>query len=98
LHFGPGIPRSEAPAPDALEDLWRTYYASTFNPARLKTTAMRAEMPKKYWSNLPEASLIPRLVQEAPARVEEMIERARRELARPSEGRLPRRGRRDSGD
>ena len=91
LRFGPGIPRSDAPAPDALEDLWRTYYASTFNPARLKTNAMRAEMPKKYWSNLPEASLIPKLVQEAPARVEAMIERARRELARPSEGRLPRR-------
>ena len=97
LHFGPGIPRSEAPAPDALEELWRTYYASTFNPARLKTNAMRAEMPKKYWSNLPEAALIPRLIQEAPARVEEMIERAKRELARPSEGRLPRRGRRDPG-
>ena len=53
--------------------------------------AMRAEMPKKYWDNLPEAALIPELVQEAPARVVEMIERAKRELSRPA-GRTPRRG------
>ena len=41
---------------------WRkpggSYYASIFNPARLKVKAMQNEMPKKYWRNLPEASLI----------------------------------------
>ena len=26
LHFGPGVPRSQAPQGDDLEDLWRTYY------------------------------------------------------------------------
>jgi DNA polymerase len=90
LHFGPGVPRSAAPPPDALEALWRTYYAHIFNPARMKLGAMRAEMPKKYWDNLPEAALIPALVQEAPARVAEMVERARRELGR-TPGRTPRR-------
>ena len=59
LRFGPGASRSDAPDGDALEALWRTYYASIFNPARLKTRAMRAHMPKKYWANLPEAELIP---------------------------------------
>jgi probable DNA metabolism protein len=59
LSFGPGGRRSDAPAEDAHEDLWRTYYASIFNPARLKPAAMRQHMPKKYWRNLPESSLIP---------------------------------------
>ncbi len=35
LTFGPGVPQSEAPQADRLEDLWRTYYKSMFNPARL---------------------------------------------------------------
>ena len=29
-----------APAGDPVEDLWRRYYASIFNPARLKVGAM----------------------------------------------------------
>ena len=35
LHFGPGVPVSEAPSEDALEELWKAYYASAFNPARV---------------------------------------------------------------
>ncbi|HVF40811.1 MAG TPA: TIGR03915 family putative DNA repair protein [Gemmatimonadaceae bacterium] len=70
--FGPPLNRSDAPASDELETLWRTYYASVFNPARLKLRAMRSEMPKKYWSGLPEAGLIPGLVANAPRRVREM--------------------------
>ena len=50
--------QDEAPSEDRLEEFWRSYYASIFNPARLKVKAMQAEMPKKYWRNLPEASLI----------------------------------------
>ncbi|MEL7542623.1 MAG: UdgX family uracil-DNA binding protein [Pseudomonadota bacterium] len=57
---------------DALEHAWRTYYASIFNPARLKTQAMQSEMPKKYWKNLPEAALIPELVRTARRRESEM--------------------------
>src|SRR5690606_4050973 len=48
-------------------------YASTFNPARLKTQAMRAEMPKRYWKNLPEAALIPELVAQSAVRTEAMV-------------------------
>ncbi|KAF1004180.1 MAG: Type-4 uracil-DNA glycosylase [Luteibacter sp.] len=75
LTFGPGARREDAPSDDALEDLWRTYYASIFNPARLKVDAMRREMPVKYWKNLPEARLIPELVRDALPRMQAMVEK-----------------------
>ncbi len=72
LTYGPGVPRSEAPQEDALEDLWRDYYASIFNPARVKVKAMKAEMPVRHWATLPEAQLIPTLLINADKRVLEM--------------------------
>ena len=60
---------------DDADELWRTYYANIFNPARLKVKAMQAEMPKKYWKNLPEADLIPGLIADAEAKVLAMAER-----------------------
>ncbi|MCL7998875.1 UdgX family uracil-DNA binding protein [Brucella sp. 21LCYQ03] len=57
---------------DETDELWRTYYASIFNPARLKVKLMMTEMPKKYWKNLPEANLIPGLIAGAEARVLDM--------------------------
>ncbi len=72
LTFTAGVPRSEAPEADAMEDLWRTYYGHIFNPARVKTRAMQAEMPRRYWKNLPEAEIIPALLEQAPRRVEAM--------------------------
>jgi probable DNA metabolism protein len=57
---------------DETEELWKTYYANIFNPARLKIKAMQSEMPKKYWKNLPEAALIPGLIANAEAKVAEM--------------------------
>ncbi|WP_421779890.1 UdgX family uracil-DNA binding protein [Falsirhodobacter deserti] len=71
LRFEETIDTARPPA-DATEDLWRTYYASIFNPARVMVKAMQSEMPKKYWKNLPEADLIPDLVRNADARVREM--------------------------
>ncbi|NJC46172.1 UdgX family uracil-DNA binding protein [Xanthomonas arboricola] len=76
LTFGEGAVRTQVPADDAQETLWRTYYAHIFNPARLNPTMMRQEMPQKYWKNLPEASLLPELIREAGVRVREMAERA----------------------
>ena len=61
---------------DGTDDLWRVYYANIFNPARLKVKAMTAEMPKKYWKNLPEAELIPDLIANAEMKVREMAEKA----------------------
>ena len=73
LEEGPRAHRSDAPAGDPTEDLWRKYYASIFNPARLKIGAMLKEMPRKYWKNMPEAALIPELVAGAQARESQMV-------------------------
>jgi DNA polymerase len=74
LTFGPGGQRSEVPRDDAAESLWRDYYASIFNPARLKVHSMRAHMPKKYWHNLPESPLIPQLIAQSRRRTQDMME------------------------
>ena len=73
LSFTPGATRADAPDGDPLEETWRTYFASIFNPARLKVKAMTAEMPKKYWKNLPEASLVPGLIAGAEERTRMML-------------------------
>ncbi|MGG5811892.1 UdgX family uracil-DNA binding protein [Falsiroseomonas sp. CW058] len=75
LRLGPGGSRRDVPPDDAVEPLWRAYYAAIFNPARLKPGAMRAEMPRRYWRNMPETAEIPRLIAEAPKRVAEMVAR-----------------------
>ena len=75
LTIGPGASEADAPAEDATEELWRTYFQNIFNPARLKVKAMQKEMPKKYWRNLPEASLIPDLIAGADKAATEMVER-----------------------
>lgn len=76
LAFGPGGSRCDVPDADAIEAEWRAYYASIFNPARLKVQAMKSEMPVKYWRNLPEASLISPLIDGAAARTRTMIKEA----------------------
>jgi DNA polymerase len=67
------VPVSQAPGPDELESLWKTYYANIFNPARIKLGAMKKEMPKKHWPTLPETELIPQLLRQAPTRVQTML-------------------------
>ena len=76
LREGPGATRAEAPASDPLEETWRTYYSSIFNPARLKVGARLKEMPKKYWRNMPETSLVQPLIANARSRELEMIDRS----------------------
>lgn len=73
--FTPGATAQDAPADDPLEHIWRRYYASIFNPARLKVQAMKSEMPVKYWRNLPEARLIAPLVKRARRDEADMIRR-----------------------
>jgi len=77
LSEGPGASRADAPEGDPVEAVWKTYYASIFNPARLKTGAMLKEMPKKYWKNMPETALVGELVAGAQAREAEMVEAGR---------------------
>ena len=93
LTEGPGATRADAPAGDPLEEIWHTYYATIFNPARLKVDAMLKEMPKKYWRNMPETSLVQPLIAGAQARELEMIDRsvAKDGLEARARGRTPHR-------
>lgn len=85
IHFTAGLTRGDAPASDEIEPLWREYYANIFNPARVKIHAMQAEMPKRFWKNLPEAQLIPALIRDAPKRVEQMVARSKSQQPPASE-------------
>jgi len=76
LNEGPGAVKGDAPDGDPIEEVWKTYYASIFNPARVKIGAMLSEMPRKYWKNMPETALIPAMIASAQARESGMIERA----------------------
>ena len=88
LTFGDGASRRDCPDGDALEEHWRVYYSSIFNPARLKVKAMKTEMPARYWRNLPESRLIPELIRSgeraqraAPAGTAPSVATARRLVA-----------------
>ena len=60
--------------PDELDELWKIYYKNIFNPARVKISAMCAEMPQKYWKHLPEAEVIPAMILAADGRVDSMLQ------------------------
>ncbi len=83
LTEGPGATRRDAPDGDPVEETWKTYYASIFNPARVKVKAMTKEMPKKYWKNMPETALIGGLLAGAQAREAAMIESSRSQAPTP---------------
>ena len=80
LSVGPGGCKDDVPQEDVIEAEWRTYYANIFNPARVKIGAMKSEMPMKYWKNLPEAELIPSLLEQAGTRVEAMVARGQEDM------------------
>lgn len=75
LTFSEGVGRSAAPVGDSLEDLWRAYYASTFNPSRTNVDLLRQHMPERRWQTLPEAELIRGLARESTGRSQSMISR-----------------------
>jgi len=77
LRERPGASRADAPDSDPVEETWKTYYASIFNPARVKIGAMLKEMPRKYWKNMPETALVPGLVAGAQARESSMMAASR---------------------
>ena len=93
LAFAPGLPREHAPAEDELETLWRAYYASIYNPARLNPQAMRSEMPVRYWKDLPELAALPALITQSKTRVASMVTRQQAQPTAqpfvPSEHTLP---------
>lgn len=83
LSESPGATRADAPDGDPVEETWKTYYKSIFNPARVKVKAMTAEMPRKYWKNMPETAAIGELLAGAQAREAAMIEKSRSVPAAP---------------
>ena len=81
LTFSEGLPQSGAPTHDANEQLWKTYYQSIFNPARIKLKAMNKEFPVRYWRSLPEAGAISDLLRAAPERLQRFYEASQVETA-----------------
>lgn len=74
LTFGPGMPQRDFQTRDNWDEVWKTYYKSIFNPARIKIKMMKSEMAPKYWSSMPETALIHELVREAPKVLQKMAE------------------------
>lgn len=71
LSYGDGV--ASAPARgESMDDLWKSYYKSSFNPARINIPAMKRELPVRYWNALPEAAIIRSLIEEAPERLRVM--------------------------
>ncbi len=52
--FGKGVPDSPFESKDDVDDLWRVFYWSLFNPERRNERAMMSHMPKCFWECLPE--------------------------------------------
>ena len=86
LSESPGATRADAPDGDPIEETWKTYYASIFNPARLKVKAMTKEMPKKYWKNMPETALVGELIAGAQGREARMVERSQAKMSAAAAG------------
>lgn len=61
LHYGPGLTRAEAPQEDELEELYRTYYRSTYNPARSNMKLFRNHVPVAFQRDMPELTVLSEL-------------------------------------
>jgi uracil-DNA glycosylase family protein len=82
LTFGPGMTQQEFGHDDPFDEIWKTYYKSIFNPARIKIKMMKTEMAPKYWSALPEAEIIQELIRNTPKQLQNMRD-AIQEVAHP---------------
>jgi DNA polymerase len=71
--YGPGMPVTEAPREDQLEDLWQTYYGSIFNPARTNLPLLKQQVPTRFWGGMPETRGVAKLVDTASSRVQTMV-------------------------
>lgn len=70
LKFSEGLSQNEFHHRDDFDDLWKIYYRSIYNPARLKIKMMKSEMAPKYWSSLPETDIIHELIRDTPKRLQ----------------------------
>ena len=67
LHAAGPLPHGAADIDDAGEALWRTYYRSIFNPARLNAQLLHSHIPSRFWKHLPEGLEVPQMVTSAAA-------------------------------
>lgn len=72
LSFAEAGPRFPETADPVLDNVWLTYFRTTFNPARLRVKAMTAEMPRRYWQTMPETALLPGMIAAASSRTVSM--------------------------
>jgi DNA polymerase len=89
LQFGPGVSQCDAPGEDAVDDVWRTYYAATFNPLRINPEAMQAQLPGRFWKSLPESRLITPLTHDVRASVSRVAGSRQRMATLPLAATLP---------
>ena len=89
LGYGEGMPQAAFQVEDALDEAWKDYYKSIFNPARITWNAMMKEMPERYWASLPEATVIRELIREAPDRLQAFARRQNAQAAPPADAALP---------
>jgi probable DNA metabolism protein len=89
LGFGEPMPQNAFLARDSIDDAWKDYYKSIFNPARISWSAMMKEMPERYWSALPEAEAIRELIREAPERLQAFAKRQNAQAQPPEAASLP---------
>lgn len=59
-----GVSKPSTYLVDDWEEVWKTYYKSTYNPNRINSKMMKQEMQTKYWKNLPEVEIINDLMKE----------------------------------
>ncbi len=76
LTYGPPAEKPADTSDAVLDELWLTYYRTTFNPARVRRKTMTNHMPRHYWNNMPETALIPDMVLQAGQRVTGMLDMA----------------------
>ena len=74
ITYGPGMAQRDFQGVDDWDEIWKTYYKSIFNPARIKIKMMKSEMAPKYWSSMPETALIQDLIRNAPRTLQKMAE------------------------
>lgn len=75
LTFARGVPFESISLSDNLEELWKTYYKSIFNPARIKLKTMKLHMPKHHWKSMPETVLISEMLSQSQQQLDDMFER-----------------------
>jgi uracil-DNA glycosylase len=86
LRFDAGVPTSAIPNEDsdrAAERLWRTYYTAAFNPARANRAKLSRDMPERFRATLPEAALIPGMLEKASERTQTLRRESGGVTARP---------------